>query len=253
MSDGRSPWTRQPADAGPPKAPRGGGGPVWLAILAVLVGGAVLLFKAFPGAIQSPGDWAWLVGGGAWVAIVSAGLLRAGPIRWAEKARHVAVWAGIVGVLVLGLTFRDELETVAGRVRGEFSSSYPVASGAREMVVSQDENGGFFIMGQVNGVPVRFLVDTGASETVLSPTDARRLGVDTDGLAFDNPAETANGLGYGATFTAESLAVGEVRFKDFRMLINQTPMSNSLLGMSFLRRLESFRVQGRKLYLEWAE
>jgi aspartyl protease family protein len=252
MSDGRSPWTRKPADHGSPRPPRGGG-LAWLVILAVLAGGAVLLFKAFPGAIQSPGDWAWLVGGGAWVAIVSAGLLRAGPVRWAERARHVAIWAGIVGVLVLGLTFRDELAQIGQRVRGEFSSSYPVATSAQELVVSQDQDGGFYLMGQVNGRPVRFLVDTGASDTVLSPADAKRLGIDLTTLNFDHPSETANGTGYAAPFIADSLEVGTIRFENTPVLVNQASMSNSLLGMSFLKRLESFQVKGRKLYLKAAQ
>jgi aspartyl protease family protein len=245
MSDGHSPWMREPPGREPPR----GGGLAWLAIVAALGGGALLLYRAFPGAIQSPGDWAWLVGGGAWVAIVSAGLLRAGPIQWAEKARQVAIWVGIVGVLVLGLTYRDELLGVGQRVRGEFSSSYPVETAGRELVVSQDADGGFYLMGQVNDQPVRFLVDTGASDTVLSPADARRIGVETAGLAFDHPSETANGVGYAAPFTADSLAVGTIRFEAMPMLVNQAPMSSSLLGMTFLKRLESFRISGRKLYL----
>jgi aspartyl protease family protein len=105
-------------------------------------------------------------------------------------------------------------------------------------------------MGQVNGQIVRFLVDTGASETVLSPADAKRIGVETSALRFDQPADTANGVGYGASFIADSLAVGTIRFASVPMLINQAPMSSSLLGMSFLKRLESFKVSGRKLYLK---
>lgn len=61
MSNGHGPWHGEREPPLPPKAPRGG--LVWLAIVVVLAAGALLLFKAFPGAIQSPGDWAWLVGG----------------------------------------------------------------------------------------------------------------------------------------------------------------------------------------------
>ena len=223
---------------------------VWLGFLVAVAALVGLLSKLFPGQLTSAEDWAWFAWGIGLVVLVSVNILGRGPIRWGEKARHAAIWAAIVGVLVLGVTYRDELLGVGQRIRGEFSSSYPVATGAQELVVSQDPDGGFYLMGQVNGQVVRFLVDTGASETVLSPADARRIGVETAGLSFDHPSETANGVGYAAPFTADSLAVGTIRFENMPMLVNQAPMSSSLLGMTFLKRLESFRVSGRKLYLK---
>ena len=255
MPDGGGPWRHEPdPEPQPPAPPRSrlAWGPV-LALVAALAAGAALLFKLFPGAIRSPGDWAWLVGGGAWVALACAGLLRAGRIDWGEKARHAAIWAGIVAVLAVGIAYRDELAQVGQRVRGEFSSTYPVTSGSHELVVTQSDDGGFFVMCQVNGQPVRFLVDTGASDTVLSPADARRIGIDTAGLTYDQRAETANGEGLGARITADSLAVGPIRHANVPVLVNQQPMSSSLLGMAFLGRLDSFQVKGRKLYLSWKD
>jgi aspartyl protease family protein len=249
MPEDGGPWERAHAEDPRPKPPRGRV-LVWLALLAALVAGIWLLAKAFPGEVSSDEDWAWVIQGVGLVALVSSGILATGRVRWAEKARHAAIWVGIVGALVLGVTFRDEFASVGQRVRSEFSSSYPVDAGARELVVTQAEDGGFFVMGKVNGQLVRFLVDTGASDTVLSPADARRLGVDTAALSFDHASETANGVGYAATFTAQSLAVGSIRFTDVPLMINQAPMTSSLLGMTFLRRLESFQVRGRKLYLK---
>jgi len=153
-------------------------------------------------------------------------------------------------VLVLGVAYRAELAGVVQKVRVEFSSAYPVSTGPRELVVNQDESGSFVVMGHVNGQPVQFLVDTGASDVVLSPDDARRLGIDLAALKFDQPTDTANGLGYGAQTVIDSLAVGDIRFEAVPVMINQTPMAHSLLGMTFLRRLESFHVQGTKLYLK---
>ncbi len=126
-----------------------------------------------------------------------------------------------------------------------------MAVGAHELVVSQDAEGGFQVVGQVNGQPVRFMIDTGATETVLAPQDARRLGVDLSGLTFDRQSETANGLGLGAPYQARTLEIGPIRLTDFKMEINKAPMSSSLLGLSFLNRLDSFEVKGRKLYLKW--
>ena len=250
MTDGDGPWGRE--TRGGPPVPRGRL-LVWLGLLVAVAAGVGLLAKAFPGAVSTADDWGWVARGVGLVAIVSTGILTAGRIHWAEKARHAAIWAGIVGVLVLDATYRDELSGVVQRVRGEFSASYPVATGAHELVVTQDADGGFVVMGQVNGQPVRFLVDTGASDTVLSPADAHRLGLDKAALIFDHASETANGLGHGATYVADSLAVGAIRFQAMPLVINQSPMSYSLLGMTFLRRLDSFQVRGRRLYLKARE
>jgi aspartyl protease family protein len=78
------------------------------------------------------------------------------------------------------------------------------------------------------------------------------VGVDVGSLKFTDLAETANGMGRGASFKASSLSVGPVRLDDVPMQINQAPMSTSLLGMAFFRRLDSFQVKDGKLYMRWS-
>ncbi|WP_372784919.1 TIGR02281 family clan AA aspartic protease [Phenylobacterium sp.] len=243
------PWDPKEPETPPPRRPRGPG-LLWLVMLAVVAALVLLLFKAFPGAVQSTDDWSRVAYAAGLVALVSAGLIRTRRIDWGQRARQIAGWIGVVAVLAVGFAYRDELGAVGQRVRSEFSSGYPVATAPREVVVSQDDNGSFFVMGRVNGQLVRFLVDTGASDTVLSPADAERLGIDTSSLSFDRAAETANGVGYGARYKADSLAVGPILLSDVPMVINKAPMTSSLLGLTFLGRLDSFQVRGHRLYLK---
>lgn len=252
MPENRGPWDVEEPEP-PPKPPSLGRRVAWLAVIALLGGSLWLLSRAFPGSLQSVEDWGAVIFWSTLILILARTLLVPGRIAWAEKARHAAAWIGVVLALVLAFAYQDELRGVLQRVRAEFSSSYPVASGAHELVVAQGEGGGFFITGQVNGQTVRFLIDTGSSDTVLSPADAQRIGVNIAGLRFDHMAETANGTGYGAPFVADSLTVGPIRRSGFRMMVNQAPMTSSLLGMSFLGGLESFQVRGRRLYLTWRD
>ena len=205
----------------------------------------------FPGSVSSASDWQSVAQGLMMVTIAGSLLLRL-RMQPHEALRNVLAWAVIAGVLALGYTFRGDLSSVFGRVRAEFAPGYPVQLSQHEMVVTQNDNGGFYVMGQVNGETVRFLADTGSSDIVLSPADAERLGVDTHALKFTDLAETANGVGRGASFKASSLSVGPVRFDDVPMQINQAPMSTSLLGMAFFRRLDSFQVKDGKLYMRWS-
>jgi aspartyl protease family protein len=183
--------------------------------------------------------------------LVASGLVFGRRMRFADATRHIAIWLGIAGVLVLGYSYQDELAGVWARVRSEAVPSSPTVIGSHTMVLTADAGGGFFVTGEVNGLPVRFLVDTGASDIVLSPTDAKRLDVDVSTLQYARVYETANGAGRGAPYVAESLAVGPVKLEHVPMSINQAPMDTSLLGMTFLKQLDSFQVQGRKLILKW--
>jgi aspartyl protease family protein len=223
-----------------------------LVVLVLGLAGLMLaLSRAFPEVRLNGQDWGnglYLVG---FALVVAAGLSRMGRTSPTRILQHAAIWVAIAAGIALGFAYRDEIVSVPQRVAIAFGTGRPVAVGAHELVISEDDRGAFETVAQVNGQPVRFMIDTGATDTVLAPQDARRLGVDLASLKFDRQAETANGQGHGAAYVARSFAVGPIQFDDFPMEINQAPMSNSLLGLSFLSRLDSFEIRGRKLYLKW--
>jgi aspartyl protease family protein len=220
----------------------------WLLIILGVVGLVVALTQAFPGAVATNDDWVNVSYYVVFAALVAAGLVRMAQTRWRDQLRYVGVWTAIVGVLAIGVAFKDELLSVPQRLAETFGGGDPVARASGELVVPRSEGGAFVVIGEVNGQRVRFIVDTGASETVLSPDDARRAGVDTAALTYDRLSETANGVGRSARYVGR-IQVGPVAFDNFVMAVNQAPMSTSLLGHSFLNRLESYEVRGDKLIL----
>lgn len=250
MQPDRNPWSPEPQEP-----PSGGRDRLWLWVLLILavVGIVLALAKAFPEAVQTGEDWTNVGYGVGLVALVSTVLLRVRRENIGLYLRYAAIWSGIIAVLVLGYAYRDEIAGVPEWLKTTFNVGNPVQVSEREMIVPQDETGAYVIVGRVNGQRVRFLVDTGATETVLSPEDARRLGVDTERLDYAYEAETANGVGYGAAWRAASIEVGAVKAADFDMTINKTPMRASLLGLSFLGRFDSIEFRGRQLILKWRE
>ena len=247
MSDPKGPWTEPPP---PPPRERGRRWAPVLAFAACAGLGVWALVVLNPTRSLSGSDWLDVSYALGFIALVSASLLSR-RLRLGQAVRYALLWMAIIAALLLGYTFRDELGFVGRRVTGELAPSLPVAGGPGEMTVTQEPDGHFYLEGSVNGAPVRFLVDTGASDIALSPADARRVGVDLGGLTFDREFETANGVGRGAPFVADSLAVGPIRLTDVPMTINAAPMRTSLLGLSYLRRLDSYEVRGRRLYLRW--
>jgi aspartyl protease family protein len=209
------------------------------------------LARLFPGSIRSDFDEAYLVRNIAVLALVSAGIVFSTRFKTSELVRNAALW-GVAGlVLATGYVYRADLGSIGDRLYSELVPSYAVATSLHTLTLTASADGSFYITGSVNGFPVLFLIDTGASDIVLSPADAKRLGASATSLDFSHKFETANGVGYGAMIRVERLEVGPIRRRDITVSVNQAEMSTSLLGLAFLKNLDSFQVSGNHLFLKW--
>jgi aspartyl protease family protein len=101
----------------------------------------------------------------------------------------------------------------------------------------------------VNGEPVRFVVDTGATQIVLSKSDARRVGLDVDDLVYLGRAYTANGEVRTAPVKLDTVSIGPIKDSNVRAVVNDGAMEGSLLGMEYLQRFSSVEIGGGKLIL----
>jgi aspartyl protease family protein len=107
---------------------------------------------------------------------------------------------------------------------------------AGRIEVPRGRDGHFHLTLEVAGTPVRFLVDTGATNVVLGRGDARRLRIDRTGLAFTGTAATANGTVRTARVTLADVALGPFRDDRIAAYVTDGDMEGSLLGMDYLRR-----------------
>jgi aspartyl protease family protein len=168
--------------------------------------------------------------------------------------RHLAIWALIVLALVALYAYRAPLQRFAAPVLHELDPSRVVevveADGARELVIRRGPDGHFHLDADANGVPVRFLVDTGASSTVLTIADAERSGVDTLALEFDRPVRTANGIAFYARAVLDSLEIGPFRLSNVAVgVMPEDTLDTSLLGMSTIDRFAGWRIAGDEMVL----
>jgi aspartyl protease family protein len=85
---------------------------------------------------------------------------------------------------------------------------------------------------------------------VLSRQDAERAGIAVDQLEFVIPTMTANGRVYGAPVRLDQVAFGGYVDRDFRAMVNGGDSGESLLGMDYLGRFRSLRIEGDTLYLD---
>lgn len=111
------------------------------------------------------------------------------------------------------------------------------------------DDGLFYIDARINGTPVKLIVDTGASMTVLSPEDARRVGVDSSSTGPAETAETAGGSSRMSRVTLASMEVGPTSVNGVSAVVASQPLAFSLLGQNWLSRMGSVTIEGDRMIL----
>lgn len=160
-----------------------------------------------------------------------------------ETARAASLWVFIfLGVIVAYGLWNDVKDTVLPQ------QSVSAAQGVIEAPRRSD--GHFYLTLHVGEVPVEFVVDTGATDVVLSLQDAGRVGISQDELIFSGQASTANGIVRTARVRLEDVRVGEIDEGTVRASVNEGELDTSLLGMSYLQRFGRIEIKGDRLLLE---
>jgi aspartyl protease family protein len=184
------------------------------------------------------------------LAALSVGVAARLQARPGTAISHIGAWFVIFAGLILVYSYRDQFSTLRTRFVAELVPAQGQQTGPQSVVFPLSEDGHFHVNATVDGHDISFLVDTGASDIVLTPDDARAIGLDPDGLSYTNPAMTANGTVMGAPVQINRLTVGPIEEMEIPATVNRAPMPVSLLGMEFLRRLRSWRVEDGRLTLE---
>ncbi len=170
--------------------------------------------------------------------------------RFTQAITAALLWVVVGLLLVIGYSYRYELTEVANRVTAELVPGHVISHG-RTVEVARTSTGDFAIAAQVNGARVHMVLDTGASSVVLTQDDAKAAGLPLDLLNYTASIDTANGRTHAAPVTLDHIAIGSLEEKSVAALVVQPgQLETSLLGMSFLNRLQSWQVNGDRLVLQ---
>lgn len=173
---------------------------------------------------------------------VSGYLIAALRARPGRTLQQISVWGLIFLGLIAAFGLRDDIK----------SSLLPAQSvlpdGRIEAPLSPD--GHYYLTAKLNGTPVRFVVDTGATEIVLTRRDAERAGIDVSGLAFTSRAQTANGPVATAPIRLGAIELGPIHDTNLRAVVNDGAMDTSLMGMAYLTRFARVEFNGDRMILE---
>lgn len=157
------------------------------------------------------------------------------------------------GVVLLSADSRAATFEIDGKREtlgmGRHFESAAQSSARAQVTLPPDARGHFMTEGAVNGLPVRFLVDTGATYVTLPAVEARRLGVNL-ASARRGISATANGNVPVYLVSLDSVKVGDITLYNVQAVVNEgAGLDVALLGMSFLSRMQ-MRAEGANLVLE---
>lgn len=119
----------------------------------------------------------------------------------------------------------------------------------KELRVRMSPDGHFWVVASINGAKRRMLIDSGATVTAISTSTAREAGVETGTGITPVILRTANGAAPAKTGAIDELRVGNIVARNLRVVSAPGLGDLDVLGMNFLSKLESWRVEGRTLIL----
>jgi aspartyl protease family protein len=164
--------------------------------------------------------------------------------RLGQVLTQAALWAliflGLIAAYGLWPDIRSALLPTQAAV---------VTPQGQAVTVPRAMNGHYYLELQVNGAPVTFTVDTGATDMVLSHDDARRAGIDPKNLAYLGSADTANGTVRTARVTLDEVALEGIVDRNIRAVVTDGELDSSLLGMSYLHLFSRLEIAGGELIL----
>lgn len=183
-------------------------------------------------------DWASLAYGLTFLVLLGSALLVEYSGRGGLALRQIALWVVIFsGVALAANLWLDR-------------QSEPRITDSGRIEIPASPNGHFYLTAEANGAEVEFMVDTGASMIVLTREDTRRIGMDPDQLNYIGRASTANGIVQTAPVTIQEFRIADMVDTNVSASVNEGELSDSLLGMSYLRRFARVSFEGDLMILE---
>jgi aspartyl protease family protein len=189
-------------------------------------------------------DMIWLIG----VLVLAIAALSWRSMSFAYIVRALASWALIVLVVVLGVAHRHEIGALVASATAKLGIDDQQVQG-RTVHIRMSPDGHFWARVQLNGVERRMLIDSGATITAISDRTAAAADIAV-GSGLPAMIETANGTVMARRARIERLAIGPLEAEDLGVVVSESFGNLDVIGMNFLSRLHSWRVENNVLILE---
>jgi aspartyl protease family protein len=160
----------------------------------------------------------------------------------------LALWAGLAVVLVVTFQQRSDFSPYLARIAAMLKLDGQEVVG-KEVRIRMSPDGHFWARVNIDGVERRMLIDSGATVTALSTETANAAGLKPEDGLMPVAIRTANGMISAQTATATELRLGDIRARGLTVVVSPAFGDSDILGMNFLSRLKSWRVEDGTMIL----
>ena len=170
------------------------------------------------------------------------------PLGYVAKAAFA--WIAIFATLFAIFSFRFEFKAVWERVNADISGTAGQSVRGEEITIRRQDDGHYWFQLDVNGKPVRFMIDSGATTTAVNGNTARETGIQVDKTGYPVFLDTANGRVTAQRGVILSLKIGSQEIGRHNVVVSESFGDTNVLGMNFLDTMQSWKVEANVMTLK---
>ena len=170
------------------------------------------------------------------------------PLGYVAKA--VFAWIAIFAALFAIFSFRFEFKAAWERVKADISGTAGQSVSGEEITIRRQDDGHYWLQLDVNGKPVRFMIDSGATTTAVNGNTARETGIQVDTNGYPVFLNTANGSLAAQRGIIQSLKIGTHEIGQHNVVVSESFGDTNVLGMNFLDSMQSWKVEANVMTLK---
>lgn len=182
------------------------------------------------------------------VLLVSSLAARRLPLS--QVAKMSLAWVAIFAALFAIFSFRFEFQEIWSRMKSDFAGTAGQSVSGEAIALKRQDDGHYWLQVDINGTPVNFMIDSGATTTAMNATSAADANVEVDSEGYPVIISTANGQVSAKRGSLQSMQIGPHKLSDHHVVVSESFGDTNVLGMNFLDSMKSWKVEGNVMTLQ---